>query len=301
MPHPKPANSDPSSPQTPLRVQSLHYYPVKSCAGIDVDQAEIGERGINYDRGWLVVDSKDRFVTQRELPKMALIQVKLGENGTSKRLVLEAPGMEPIEVVEEASADRGLAERTVTVWKDTSSAIDQGDEAAAWLAKYLGKDSLRLVRMNREAVRPVKSERADATPSHVSFQDGYPFLIATTASLQELNKRLEQSAQNESDFVNLPLPMNRFRPNIVVEGAEPFAEDNWKEIKIGDVVFELDSGCARCTITTVNQLTADRGVEPLKTLATFRKTKDNEVMFGQNAIHRNSGTIKVNDEVEVIR
>lgn len=291
MPHPEPT------------VTSLHYYPIKSCKGIDINVAEIGERGIKDDRGWLIIDSKNKFVTQREIPKMALLSATVQGHGSGRVLKLEAPGMSPLLVSESTTANQsnGLNDRTVTVWNDNVSAVDQGDDAAAWLAKYLGKESLRLVRMNQDGVRAVKSDREDASPSRVAFQDGYPFLILTSASLDELNKRLEQSAQTEDQYLDLPMLMNRFRPNIVITGAEPFAEDNWREIKIGDVVFELDSGCPRCTITTVDQLTADRGVEPLKTLATFRKTDDNKVMFGQNAIHRNSGIIRVNDKVEILK
>ncbi|MDZ4834040.1 MAG: MOSC domain-containing protein [Candidatus Melainabacteria bacterium] len=291
MPHPK------------LIVTALHYYPIKSCAGIAINSAEIGARGIKDDRGWLVVDAKNRFVTQREIPKMALIKGTVQENGLARMIKLEAPGLPPLLVPEAIASNPSneLADRSVVVWDDTCNAIDQGDEAANWLTRYLGKASLRLVRMEQDNIRPVKSERDDATESRVAFQDGYPFLILTSASLDELNRRLEQSTQTEGQFLELPLPMDRFRPNIVIEGAEPFAEDDWKEIRIGDVVFELDSGCPRCTITTVNQKTADRGIEPLKTLAKFRKTEDNKVMFGQNAIHRNSGAIKVGDEVAILK
>lgn len=290
-------------PRPKLTVSSLHYYPIKSCRGIDIQSAEIGERGIKDDRGWLIVDANNKFVTQRELPKMALLSARVQESDMGRVLQLEAPEMAPLSVSESTLVEQnnGLKDLMVTVWKDTVSAVDQGDEAAAWVAKYLGKESLRLVRMNRDGVRPVKSDRDDATPSRVAFQDGYPFLILTSASLDDLNKRLEQSAKTEEQFLDLPMLMDRFRPNIVIAGAEPFAEDDWKQIKIGDVVLELDSGCPRCTITTVNQSTADRGVEPLKTLATFRKTADNQVMFGQNAIHRNSGTIRVDDEVEILK
>lgn len=290
-------------PLPKLTVSSLHYYPIKSCQGIDIQSADIGERGITDDRGWLVVDAKNKFVTQRELPKMALLSAAVQNSDMGRVLKLEAPGMSPLSVSESTLVEQnhGLKQLNVTVWNDTVSAVDQGDEAAAWLAKFLGKDSLRLVRMKRDGVRPVKSDRADASPARVAFQDGYPILILSSASLDELNRRLEQNANTEEQVLDLPMQMNRFRPNIVIAGAEPFAEDHWKKIKIGDVIFELDSGCPRCTITTVNQSTADRGVEPLKTLATFRKTEDNKVMFGQNAIHLNSGTVRVNDEVEVLK
>jgi uncharacterized protein len=285
-------------PRPKLTVSSLHYYPIKSCAGIEIQSAEVQERGIKDDRAWLVIDAKNRFITQREIPKMALIRATVDGNGSGRLLKLEAEGMAPLTVSEATLPDqaKGWAEKNVVVWNDSCSAVDQGDAAAEWLRKYLGKDTLRLVRMNQDGIRPVNSDREDATPANFAFQDGYPFLVLTTASLDELNRRLEETAS-----IVEPLPMDRFRPNIVIQGAEPFAEDNWKEIRIGDVIFELDSGCPRCIITTVDQKTADRGVEPLKTLAKFRKTKDNKVMFGQNAIHRNPGVIKVADDVVILK
>lgn len=278
-------------PHPELRVASLHYYPVKSCAGIDIDVAEVGRRGFKDDRGWLVVDRNGQFVTQRQLPAMALIRATVVGSGEGRSLKLEAPDMAPLSVSESTRVDqsRGLRQHSVAVWKDICTAVDQGEEAAEWLSTYLGK-SLRLVRMAADGRRDVKAEKPDAPPAEVSFQDGYPFLIIAVASLEELNRRLDE-----------PLLINRFRPNIVVSGAEPFAEDTWQSVKIGDVVLTLDKACARCVITTVDQKTALKGVEPLRTLATFRKNEDNEVMFGQNAIHVNSGVIRVNDMVEILK
>lgn len=279
MPHPK------------LTVASLHYYPVKSCAGIDITSARLDARGIKDDRGWLVVlEENNRFVTQRQIPKMALIKATINGADGARSLHLSAEGMPPIAVSEFTSVGvgTGLTERKVTVWNDEGlGAVDQGDEAAEWLKEFLNAD-VRLVRMSDDAVRNVSAELATAPPSQVGFQDGYPILIISQASLDDLNRRLSE-----------PLPMNRFRPNVVIQGAEPFAEDKWERFKIGDVLFETDKTCARCVITTIDQNTGHKNVEPLKTLATFRKV-NNEVMFGQNVIHLNPGTISVNDEVEVV-
>jgi hypothetical protein len=271
-------------------VESLYYYPVKSCAGISLSHGEIGSCGFKYDRSWLIVDARGRFLTQRQLPIMALIKATVLADGgkAAPVLKLEAPGKDPFLVPDRAAAVPDEAPRAVTVWKDTAQAIDQGDEPAAWLSQYLGKE-VRLVRMSSKFVRSVRKENQSAPESQVGFQDGYPFLIISKASLDVLNLRLPE-----------PITMDRFRPNIVVDGCSAFAEDEWQTIQIGDVVFEIDKACARCTITTVDQSTAHTGVEPLRTLSTFR-LRDNEVLFGQNAIHRTSGIIKVNDAVRVLK
>lgn len=274
-----------------LTVSSLHYYPVKSCAGIDLTVAEIVERGIKDDRGWLVVDDDGQFITQRQIAKMALIRATIvGGEGESRGLELQAPGMTPLVVPESALINdaEGRCERQVTVWKDTLSAVDQGDQASRWLSRFL-ETPAHLVRMYEKEVRKVVSESTSAPPSQISFQDGFPVLVISSASLADLNSRLEQA-----------LPMNRFRPNIVIDGALPFEEDEWRSIRVGDIVFEIDSPCSRCVITTIDQSLAVVGKEPLKTLASFRLV-DKQVMFGQNAIHINQGVIKVNDPVEIIK
>jgi len=275
MPHPK------------LTVASLHYYPVKSLMGIEIDRAIVETRGIKDDRGWLVIDENDKFVTQREIPLMALVKATIVGNGGQRSLKLEADGMPPLAVPEVFNKDNG--EHRVTVWEDHNlAAVDQGDEASKWLSDYL-KKNVRLVRMGTDTVRDVHAEMPDAPAGQVSFQDGYPFLIISQASLDDLNNRLDEA-----------LPMNRFRPNIVVEGAEPFAEDSWQTIRIGDVTLEMDKQCARCVITTIDQKTAKKNKEPLHSLAKFRLV-DNQVMFGQNAIHLNNGTINVSDDIEVLK
>ena len=278
-------------PRPEITVASLYFYPVKSCAGINLEEATIDSRGIKDDRGWLVVDQNYKFITQRESSKLALIKATVSQSSDSVReLKLEAPGMAPLMVQERTRPDPhcGHASHAVKIWNGDAQGIDQGVEAAQWLSQYLGRKA-HLLRKRADDIRDVKSERHDAPRAEVNFQDGYPFLIISQASLDDLNSKLQK-----------PLPMNRFRPNIVLQGAQAFGEDNWLTIKIGDLIFEFDAGCPRCTITTIDQETAAKGVEPLKTLATFRQ-QDNKIMFGQNAIHTSSGIIRINDKVEVIK
>lgn len=277
------------------KVASLHFYPIKSCAGIDLDRAEIDERGIKDDRRWLIVDKSYSFLTQRDLPRMCLIKARvIVSNGSNRRqLELSAPEMPPLTVPEVNTPEPGgEQEHQVKIWKDECLAIDQGSESAGWLREYLGRE-VRLVRISENDKRAVTPKQKEFAPGPLAFQDGYPFLIISEASLEDLNRRLDEP------FCSQPLPMNRFRPNIVVSGVERFEEDTWRKIKIGGITFQVDKPCPRCVITTINQTSAHPSNEPLKTLATFR-LKGNEIWFGQNAIHLNSGTISINDEIEIL-
>lgn len=262
-----------------IKVSELHCYPVKSCAGISLPEAEITARGIKHDREWMIVGLDGIFLTQRELPRMSLIRPSLAENGL---LSLDAPDMPRIIFIR--TADTPLR---VKVWSSICKAEDLGEEAAEWLQKFLGVPC-RLVRMATNFKRRVDGRYARDKSSVVGFADGFPELLISQASLDDLNTRLDDS-----------LLMNRFRPNVVVSGTEPFSEDSWRTISIGALTFDVVKPCARCTITTVEQETAARGVEPLKTLATYRKDHG-RILFGQNLIHREPGTIKVGDEVRVI-
>ncbi len=263
-----------------IRVAALYRYPVKGCRGWPLTEAEVGERGIVGDRGYMLVDADDRFITQRTHPRMALIEPRLGDGS----LALTAPGRDSLTVTR---TERG-GRRLVTVWRDRCEAIDQGDAAAAWLSGFLGVNC-RLVTMADDFVRLVDREYSVGEHDQVGFADGYPFLLTTEDSLADLNGRMAA-----------PLPMNRFRPSIVLAGAPPFAEDGWRLIRIGAIVFAVVKPCARCVVTTTDQATAERGAEPLATLATFRKVRGKGVMFGQNLIHRSTGTLRVGDAVELI-
>ncbi len=263
-------------------VSQVNVYPIKSCAGTSLQAAAIDARGFAHDRRWLVVDPAWSFLTQRDLARMALIQPALADGC----LHLSAPGMGGFALPVDQTGRRV----EVTIWHDSGiGAVDQGDAAADWLSAYL-KQAVRLVRFADDAVRPVDPRYAPRPTDQTGFSDGYPFLILSEESLADLNSRLDD-----------PLPMNRFRPNLVVRGAEAaFAEDTWKAIRIGDLIFDLVKPCARCAITTTDQATGQRGKEPLRTLATYRQGPKGSPLFGQNAIHRSTGIIHQGDAVEIV-
>lgn len=264
-----------------IHVSGLFRYPIKSCAGHALDAARLDRRGIEYDRRWMVVDVMGQFRTQRELPRMALVHPRIG-HGT---LILAADGMPDLELGLTDPGQRSLVE----VWKDRVNAIDQGERAAEWLTRFLA-EPLRLVRFVETEDRRVEPTYAVRAEDQVGFADAYPLLIANEASLADLNLRLEE-----------PLPMRRFRPNIVVGGASPYVEDAWSRVRIGEVEVAVVKPCARCAITTVNPDTGEKGKEPLRTLATYRRSEEGDVMFCQNAIHLMAGVLRVGDTVDAIR
>ena len=263
-----------------LRVDGLFRYPVKSCGGTSLPSATVGPRGIVGDRQWMVVDDTGEFLTQREHHRMSLVRPHLTDVGL---LELSAPGMPPLTVTPAIRRDRV----DVSIWSDRCVAIDEGPTVAEWLSAFLDV-RCRLVRFPDDATRRVDPEYAGPN-DQVGFADGFSFLLASCASLDDLNHRLAS-----------PLPMNRFRPNIVVSGGEPFEEDRWKSIRIDGIAFAVVKPCARCVTTTVDQQTGEASREPLRTLATFRNVPGRGVMFGQNLIHDQSGVLHVGAEVEVI-
>ncbi|MEO6061415.1 MAG: MOSC N-terminal beta barrel domain-containing protein [Thermoflexales bacterium] len=266
-----------------MNISSLHHYPVKSMRGIALSEAAFDARGIVHDREFLVVDASDVFITQRGHARMALFAAEVA----GATLILRGPGRAPlsIPVVHDGPG------RPVQIWRDTVMAVDQGDAAAAWLSAGL-EMPVRLVRMADDFARTLDPAYAKNLNDQTGFADGYPALVVCEASLDGLNERLIARGSE-------PLPMNRFRPNIVVGGAVPFAEDGWKRIRVGGMTFDLVKPCARCEITTTDQDTAEKGLEPLATLATFRKV-NGKVMFGMNAIHAGPGVVWVGDIVEVV-
>jgi uncharacterized protein YcbX len=257
-----------------IAVAGLFAYPVKSCRGIELREAEVVERGIAHDREWLVVDSAGRFMTQRDWPSLARVTVAVVPGG----LRIEAKGRPKLEV---ATPLPSVRRREVTIWKDTCTSRSAGSEAAAWFSDLLGTDC-ELVWMPPEEARQVDPDVA-RPGDRVAFADGFPFLLISQGSLDELNRRLDT-----------PVPMDRFRPNIVVDGCAPHAEDGWAKITIGDVVFTVAKPCARCVITTTDQRTCRRSSEPLKTLAGYRLSAG-AVLFGQNLVHSGRGEIRVGD------
>lgn len=265
---------------TELQLSGLTIYPVKSAAGIGLSRAEVVARGLAGDRRWMVVDPQGKFITQRSVPAMALIRVTLGPAA----LQLAAPG-QPNLVLPAALAANG-EEVSVAVWGDRCLALAAGSEADDWLSQVLQRPC-RLVYMPDQCQRPTAQGQFGGEKL-VSFADAYPFLLISEASLAALNQRLEE-----------PVPMDRFRPNLVVRGCDAFAEDRWQRIRIGEVLFELPKGCDRCSIPGVDQRTGIQQREPLLTLAQFRRW-DGKIWFGQNLVQCNLGRLSLGDEVEVL-
>ncbi|HAG84619.1 MAG TPA: MOSC domain-containing protein [Cyanobacteria bacterium UBA12227] len=263
---------------SPIKLSGIYIYPIKSAAGISLETAEVESRGFQYDRRWMLVDEKGKFLTQRQLPRMALIKVKL----TDGELVVEVPDKEFLSIPLEPKTDPCIR---VQVWNDICDAIPLSKEINQWFSEFLDI-KCQLVYMPENSCRPINPQYAKPN-EQVSFADGFPFLLISEASVQDLNKRLEQA-----------VPMNRFRPNLVVSGCEAFAEDYWRKICIGSLDFRVVKPCSRCSITTVDQSQGIKGKEPLLTLAQYR-LRDGQIFFGQNLIQDQLGTLQVGDTVEI--
>jgi hypothetical protein len=281
-----------------ILLSSLIYYPIKACRGFDIIESRVERMGLEHDRRMMVVTPEGGFLTQREHAKLALITPTLRLRSTGERgltplsareiendsVTLSAPNFDSIHF---AIQKTGIATH-VNIWRSKHvNAIDQGDEAAQWLSDWLGA-SVRLVHIEDGYKRKLNRDFAVSADDHTGFADGYPILVISEASLQDLNSKLDSA-----------LPMNRFRPNIVVKDCEPFAEDTWKRIRIGNVEMALVKPCARCEVTTIDKETLEQSKEPLKTLSTYRKQKGG-AMFGMNVIPLNEGEVKVGMSVEVL-
>ena len=264
----------------PLHLSAIAIHPVKSCAPLPLHAAAVEPRGLAHDRRWMVVDPEGRFVTGRQVPALVRIAARPAADG----VVLSMPGLPDLPVAIPAP---DAPRRAVVVWRDTVDAACASPEADAWLSRALGR-ALRLVYMDGAARRPVSPDHA-APGDEVSFADGYPLLLIGQSSLDALNARLPS-----------PVPMARFRPNLVVAGAPPHAEDGWRRIRIGDIAFDLPKPCTRCVFTTVDVAsgTFDASGEPLRTLKGYRRTASG-VTFGMNLIARGTGTLHVGDGVVV--
>lgn len=264
-------------------IQALNFYPIKSCRGISVESATVTPMGFEHDREWMIVDANNRFITQREEPRLALIVPSLD----AETLELSAPGRESLRM--------GLREQgepvEVVVFRDHCAAFDLGSAAAAWLSDYLGKP-VRLVRFDPRRKRVSSPEWTQGIEALAQFSDAFPWLVLSQASLDDLNTRLPE-----------PLPMNRFRPNIVIAGVSAYAEDQTHELQAGNVILRIVKPCTRCAIPTTDQDTAERkSDQPLRALKTFRfDRKLKGVLFGQNAILvAGAGeTLRVGQEMEI--
>jgi len=261
-----------------LRLTGLHVYPIKSAGGLSPAEWEVDGFGFRHDRRWMVVDANGVMLSQRSHPRLALVRPSLGDDA----LRIGAVGMPTLELPLRPS---GAVTTTVVVWKDACSAVWVGEPAARWFSDLLDADC-SLVYMPDATVRPADPTYApDGT--RVSFADAFPFLLISEESLADLNRRLDR-----------PLPMNRFRPNLVIAGGEAYGEDAMRAFRIGPVGFRVVKPCGRCVVTTTDQATAERGLEPLRTLATYRR-RDGNVLFGQNVVHDGTGRLRLGEPLLV--
>lgn len=264
---------------TTCTISAIHFYPVKSCGGLSLTRAEIGPLGLALDRHWMLVDRQGQFLTQRSHPQMACITPAFEGDA----LVLRAPGMSPLQL---AAAGEDGATLTVQVWSSRLEALDQGEQARAWFSNYLQEDA-RLVRFNPAVERACSARWTGGHRATTQFSDGYPLLVIGQASLDDLNARLIAKGAPA-------LPMERFRPNLVISGLEAYEEDFIDTLRLGSgdrcVQLKLVKPCARCPIPGIDQHSGQRDPhwpdEPLATLATYRANArvDGGITFGQNAI-----------------
>lgn len=263
-------------------ISQINVYPIKSCAGIALDEARMFAHGLEYDRHWMLVDTSGRFVTQRTMPRMALIEPELAGG----ELVVRAPGQAPFRTPLDAAVLSDAERVEVTVWRSTLNALDVGGEAAQWFSAFLGAP-LRLVRFDPAAQRIANRDRTGDTIAPLRFADGYPLLVIGQASLDDLNARL---AKKGVDAV----PMNRFRPNLVLSGIEAYEEDHIDTLRIetgaGPIGLRFVKPCTRCPIPTIDQLSGAPDPrwphEPTDTLSAYRADSrvDGQMTFGQNAV-----------------
>jgi uncharacterized protein YcbX len=267
-----------------LHLSALYRFPLKSCKADVLQQASFDELGMTGDRRWMLVDeASGRFLTQRALPHMSQLSVLWNAAGG---ITLSAPGFTALDVPVPLNEEQQL--RGVTVWRDTLRVPDAGDEAAHWVSEFIGKPT-RMVHVPADRARWLPSGYG-TVDDRVGFADGFPLLLIGQASLDDLSARIGK-----------PQEMLRFRPNLVVEGAEAFAEDGWKRIRIGDIEFRLLKGCTRCILTTIDPATGERSAdrEPLATLKTYRE-REGDVWFGQNMVSDGPGVIEVGMPVVVL-
>lgn len=275
----KETHQEPEAPpaKEPLRIQSLHIYPLKSARGIDVQEAFVTDRGFEHDRRFMLVDEKCRFLSQRTLPQMVHLETELSD----ERLRIRYEGKGEIELPLRPAEGKRIS---VRVWGDECEGLEQ--EQGAWFSEVLGANC-RLVYMPEDALRSVDPDYAQRGEL-VSYADGFPYLLVSQASLRELSERVGEV-----------MSARRFRPNLVVDGCDPGAEDRWSRIRVGEVSFALVKPCSRCEIVTLHPDTGHQGKEPLKSLAAYRK-QGNKVMFGQNLLAEGEGRLRVGDRIEVL-
>lgn len=267
-----------------LSVKSLHIYPVKSGHGVDLQTVDVRRRGLKGDRRFMVVDAQGMFMTQRQYPQLAQLCMQTSETGISLSWPDQAPLMVDFPAIE--------TRRSVTVWRSHVDAAVANADINAAMSSWLGKP-VSLVFMDGESER-LANEAWTSVPSPVSFADGYPVLVTNTASLAQLNTHIVEGGEQA-------VPMERFRPNIVIESDEAWGEDHWGVLQIGDVILDLVKPCARCVMTTLDQDSGiKQGREPLRSLKALRTSTDPRntgVIFGMNAVVRTLGRVNIGDTV----
>ncbi|QDH79074.1 MOSC domain-containing protein [Echinicola soli] len=265
-----------------MKVQDIYIYPIKSLGGTRLETSQVFIKGLKWDRRWMLVDDSGTFMTQRALHTMALLQVNLTDKGLEVQHKLHPH--QKISIPFAPETDRFME---VKVWDDVVSGQIVNPQVDQWFSDILAT-SCHLVFMPENTSRSIKKKYA-VNDETVSFADAMPYLLISQASLDDLNERLEE-----------PVPMERFRPNIVISGCEAFEEDGWELLQIGKCKFKRTKPCARCVMTTVDQQTGIKGKEPLKTLSKYRLS-EKKVLFGQNLITLEKGVINVGDQVNVIQ
>ncbi|WP_166355059.1 MOSC domain-containing protein [Phytoactinopolyspora limicola] len=270
-----------------MYIGELNVYPVKSTRGHSVESVDVEPWGLAADRRWMVVDASGTVVTARVFSRLLTVTATHHSPG---RVTLERPGAEPVSV--DATGDAELV--PVTIWRSQLKAAHPSPEADRWFSALLNHD-VRLVWLDeptRRSVNPAHGRESD----RVSFADGYPVLLTTTSSLRQLNDWIVADALDRGEPAPDPLPMRRFRPNVVIENDEPFSEDEWTRVQLGDVTFRVAKPCARCVLTTIDPDTLLKGREPIRTLARYRRW-DGKVWFGINLIPDSAGTLHVGSPV----
>jgi uncharacterized protein len=263
---------------TDILLSDIYIYPVKSLVGIGVSSWPVVETGLKYDRKWMLIDTEQHFLSQRHLPRMALIKTAL----TETQLILSAPSMDDLYLSLEPMTGDII---NSTIWHDQVDAIAVSTQADGWFSHFLDVEC-RLVYLpdtTTRSVNPCFAKPNDQT----AFSDGFPFLLISENSLVALNQAMQ-----------LDLAMARFRPNLVVSGCYAYAEDYWRQITIGNIAFRLPKPCSRCAVPTIDPATGKTGKEPLTTLNRLRKWQ-NKVYFGQNALHDGLGMLSVGDSVQI--
>jgi uncharacterized protein YcbX len=263
-----------------VHLSGLFIYPIKACAGIALERADVVERGLAFDRRYMLVDPSGTFITQREVPQLCRVTTALKDD----LLLVSAPGKTALALPTRPAADLPLARQPYRVWDSVGSALEH-PSGSRWFSELLN-DDVTLLYMPDSERRQVNPSRA-RPDDIVSFADAYPLMLMSTASLSDLNQRLSE-----------PVDMRRFRPNLVISGGEPYGEDSFTTVRIGAVSFRAVKRCERCVVTTVDPDTAARGDEPLRTLARYR-LEDGNVWLGMNLIHDDYGTLQLGDRVMV--